>query len=131
MAERGRAFNAFLREGAALPFLWGERDCTLWVADWIARVRGIDPAKAQRGTYATAGACRRLLVREGGLVALATASLARCGFAVTDAPVVGDVGVVCAPAGPTMAICTGGSWAIKTIDGIVVFPAHPIKSWSI
>jgi hypothetical protein len=131
MTDRASRLTAFLAEGSALPFVWGERDCTLWVADWIKAERGFDPAAARRGSYATASECWRLLRRAGGLASVVTVALAQASLAETDAPDVGDVGLVETAVGPMMAICTGAAWALKSIDGIAILPIAPVRVWAL
>ncbi|MBA9071621.1 hypothetical protein FHR71_005407 [Methylobacterium sp. RAS18] len=121
--------GAFLREGAGLPFVWGERDCSLWPCEWIKAERGIDPAEHLRGTYSTALACGRILHEAGGLPALAARLAASAGLLTTDAPEAGDVGLVEFLNAPLLAICAGGKWAIKTKDGLVIVPANPAQAW--
>jgi hypothetical protein len=128
---RSERLTAFLAEGARTPFIWGTRDCTLWVADWVAAETGRDPAAPRRGSYASALGCRRMLHRAGGLSLIVADLMARAGFAETDAPLVGDVGLLGTAAGPMMAISTEERWALKTADGVAVIAADPLKTWRI
>ena len=41
---RERDLSAFLRAGAGATFVWGEIDCSLFMADWCRKTRGVDPA---------------------------------------------------------------------------------------
>ena len=127
--DRLARLSAFLREGAGLPFVWGQRDCSLWPCEWIKAERGIDPAEALRGTYDTALACARIQRAAGGLPALAAALAARAGLLATDTPEAGDVGLVELADMPLLALCTGPKWAIKTKDGLVIVPATPVQAW--
>lgn len=131
MSTRSERLAAFLAAGARLPFVWGERDCCLWVADWIVAERGIDPARHLRGRYASAHACHRLLRQHGGFSALIAPAMLRAGLPETGEPRVGDVGIVRAAAGPMMAIHAGTGWALKCVDGIAVLPAAPAAMWRI
>lgn len=128
-ADRARRLDAFLRAGAGLPFVWGERDCSLWPCEWIKAERGIDPAEHLRGTYDTALACGRILHAAGGLPALAANLAASAGLLTTDHPEAGDVGLVELADTPLLALCTGPNWAIKTKDGLVIVPATPVQAW--
>lgn len=127
--DRLARLGAFLREGAGLPFVWGQRDCSLWPCEWIGAERGIDPAEHLRGTYNTAMACGRILRGAGGLPTLAGVLAARAGLLTTDHPEAGDVGLVEFLDAPLMALCTGPKWAIKTKDGLVIVPATPSQAW--
>ena len=131
MGDRRDRLRAFLREGAALPFVWGGRDCALWACDWILAERGIDPAADLRGTYASGLACARLLRDAGGLPALAGRLAARAGIIETDSPEAGDVGVIETKIGAYLAVSTGAAWAIKAADGIAFTPARPARMWAV
>lgn len=127
--DRLSRLDAFLREGARLPFVWGERDCSLWPCEWIKAERGIDPAEHLRGTYDSALSCARILREAGGLPALAARLAASAGLLATDVPEAGDVGLIETPDAPLLALCTGPKWAIKTKDGLVIVPATSAQAW--
>ena len=129
--ERAARLRAFLARGAGLPFIWGERDCSLWPCEWIAAERGIDPARHLRGTYSGVIACNRLLKREGGLPALAGRLAASAGLEETDTPMTGDVGVIVTGIGSFLMLCTGSGWAWKTTDGVLFAPALAMKAWTV
>lgn len=131
MSTRNERLTAFVAEGARTPFVWGASDCTIWVADWVFSETGIDLAAGRRSSYASALGCRRLLQRAGGLSVLVADLMASAGFAETDAPLVGDAGLIMTAAGPMMAISTGERWALKTADGVAVIAADPLKMWRI
>ena len=119
----------FLREHAASPLVWGEDDCSLFVANWLRASRGVDPALDLRGTYSCwLGAIRRIR-RAGGLVWLFGPRLEAIGMHVTDAPQSGDVAVVSAPAGDVGAIRTAHGWAAKTTGGVIVAAFEPVMAW--
>lgn len=132
MSTRNERLTAFLAEGARTPFVWGVRDCAMWVADWIAAERGADPAHDLRGTFRCHLGSARLQRRSGGLTTLVAGPLAAGGLVETDKPAAGDVGVVMTKAGEIAGICMGGGlWAVKAKDGVAVAPAALIKAWSI
>ena len=58
--------SAFLRAGAGATFVWGEIDCSLFMADWCRKTRGVDPAASLRGRYRTALGAMRHVRRLGG-----------------------------------------------------------------
>lgn len=64
----------FLEEIRYKPFVRGEHDCALMVADWVLRMTGEDPGADYRGRYKTArGAARRMKqLSGGGLIEVAT-----------------------------------------------------------
>lgn len=131
MSTRSERLAAFLVAGAATPFIFGRRDCAIWVADWIAAERGTDPARELRGSFACHVGSARLVRRAGGLVALVTPWLAHAGLVETAAPALGDVGVVTTTAGDLGAIRTANGWAMKTRDGVAIVQAAHLKAWSV
>ena len=131
MSDRSSRLTAHLAAGASLPFVWGERDCCLWVNDWIKAERGCDPGGELRGTYASAGECARLLNRHGGFLALIPTAMERAGLLATDAPRPGDVGIVPTGKDWMMAICLGERWALKAKDGLAVIPSSLFLAWSV
>ena len=103
---------------AATPFVWGQLDCALALADWHKVVHGADPAAHLRGTYFDAMSCQRTcgwfsrpvdviencLATVGGLPRVTTPS--RGDVAVIQWPVQGRL----APVG---AIWMGSAWGLK------------------
>lgn len=122
---------AFFTDSAALPFVFGERDCALWVCDWIVRRRGIDPGAALRGRYRTKLGCARLVNRNGGLLALSSAHFAAAGLRETPAPAPGDVGCIVTPVGPAMAIRGRDNWVWKPETALIAMPAECLRAWSL
>lgn len=61
----------YLRETSRAPFVWGQCDCVLWVADLIVKAGHADPAAEHRGTYSTKFEARSLVMRLGGMRGLA------------------------------------------------------------
>lgn len=122
----------------AAPFVWGERDCILTVADWVHLVRGVDPAADLRLTYATAGECQRVTGFFTDPVGVVAPRMSKAGLAVTAMPVRGDVGLLMQVTGPTQArphgaICLGqGFWAVKSEAGVTAYrPDKIIMAWSV
>jgi hypothetical protein len=66
----------YIRDTYNDPWQWGETDCGLWAAGWVASVTGVDPCAAYRGTYDTPFGCRRLVQRNGGMLTLTRAVMA-------------------------------------------------------
>ncbi len=118
------------------PLAWGEFDCCLMPADLVLAVRGIDPGAPWRGRYDTALGCARLLQREGGLLSVMTRGAALAALAPTDAPQVGDVGVVRADTLRGLALVgavrTSRGWGALGLNGFIVeASARPIIAWSV
>lgn len=122
---------AFLRDGASQPFAWGVCDCCLWATGWVAERTGIDPAPDLRGAYATELGAARHVAREGGFLEMWRMRMARAGFAETDDPQMGDVGVVRLSSGLTAAVRTRIGWATKGQAGIVVTPGVAAVAWRV
>ena len=100
-------FAGFAAARASMPFVWGQNDCCLFAADAVHAMTGTDFAADWRGTYATAGEAARLMVKRGGLSAVASDAL---GASVSPLMAgVGDV-LLCTNAGhELLAICNGGT----------------------
>lgn len=128
-----------LREFLALPHLFGwggvvGDDCTTWCASWVLDQIGTDPAASLRGTYSTELGAHRVIQRAGGLVALIDSKLLPLGFTRTDAPAVGDIGVVRAaitngrPA-DVAAINFSKTWAMLSPGRVVARRADLVAAW--
>ena len=124
-------------------FRWGGingNDCMTFCARWIEHATGIDPIAHLRGSYSDAQGADRLIARAGGLVPLAANVLETRGFARTESPRDGDVGIVMAPAGlayeevvvkEVAAIRFGKSWAVIGPGGVIAKRLSFIAAWSI
>lgn len=125
--------HQFLRDLARRPFVWGECDCTLILADWWLLNHGVDPATEWRGAYSTRDECHALLATRGGLLRVVRDLAARAAATRTCAPVSGGFGVVRHGGKHVCAICLGsGLWAGKSPDGLTVFrPDKIAMAWKI
>jgi hypothetical protein len=124
--------SAFLRAGARSTFVWGEIDCSLFMADWCRAMRGVDPAASLRGRYRTALGAMRHVRRLGGFEAMARSLMAGCGFTTTEAPQPGDVGLVTHPVvGPVFAIRCALGWAVKSPEGVAVDEYPVAVAWAV
>lgn len=65
----------YIRRTAALPFDWGQINCGFWCADLVLEVRGFDPVADLRGRIQRAFDARQVVLRAGGLRALARARM--------------------------------------------------------
>lgn len=45
--------HAHILEARSKTFEWGQHDCVLWSADWIAKATGVDLAEHYRGSYSS------------------------------------------------------------------------------
>jgi hypothetical protein len=126
----------FLEQMTTTPFVDGQCDCVLNVADWVLAVTGVDPAAGLRGTYDTVKGRNRVLRRQGGLRAAMAQGAARAGLQPTKTPVRGDVGLITkrhvVRQVPMAAIFMGRSWAVKSKDGLAAIePDNVLDAWSV
>jgi len=126
----------FLREAAAAPFIFGEWDCCMFLANWVRFARGgIDPAPDLRGAYTTDDGWRAKVEEEGGLVRLVgrIADRAGLGRVHPDDAMPGDVGVVRIGSNDFElgGVCAApGKWAVKLQRGVQQFPGtRALAAW--
>lgn len=120
-----------LRIGATRPFAWGDCDCCLWVCDWIASVRGVDPMASWRGRYSTKRGAYRRIRRGGGFQPTVRAEMAAVGLLETTEPKAGDIGMVQTYQGEALAIRTATGWACKSPRGLVVGQFSVLTAWAV
>lgn len=122
----------FLEDMAATPFVDGQSDCALTIADWVMLAKGCpDPAHDLRGQYSTALGRERLLKRRGGLKAVMAVCAGRAGLETTRKPKRGDIGIVSIAGQRLAAICLGETWAAKGQGLVVERPSRIIQAWSV
>ena len=115
---------------------WGVHDCTLFAADWVRTVTGVDPAAGWRGTYGSADECRDRLAMAGGLDAVVSRAMSGAGFIETRAPSCGDVGLIIAPTaadsmGMISAIRQHDLWVARGLRGIMAARFDVVKAWRV
>lgn len=128
---------AELNRWSLLPFVWGQSDCCLILADWICRVTGRDPAAAVRGLYDTPQHCEAVtgFLRDPvGAVERQLASIG--GLPRVAAPQPGDVAVLRRLDSPRPfgGLWTGGHWAGKAERGVTILQpalAQPLAIWGV
>ena len=84
----------FLNRAAETPFAWGQFDCLLWLADWIAERGGVDPALGLRGCYSTMLGAARIVADAGGMVALVEGRVELAGVSRAACGARGDIAVI-------------------------------------
>lgn len=117
-----KGLEHYLTETCDLPFVWGERDCTLWVADWWVAYHGEDPAAHFRNRYSTREEAEAFV--DGDLIGLIDQYVPRKAQAER-----GDIGVIEVVGLDVAAICTGEHWAVKTEGGFFAKRAAPKAVW--
>ena len=110
-------FERFIAQRMAMPFAWGCNDCCTFAADGVLAITGHDVALPELRTHTTDLQAARLLKTHGGVAGIATAALG------DPVPVlsarVGDVVLIDAGNGPTLAICNGGTCMAPGPQGLV------------
>jgi len=128
---------AELNRWRALPYAWGEADCLTLPADWVQRIRGVDPAEDLRLTYASLSECQRVTRFFTNPMGVVAPRMARAGLLLTTQAVAGDVGLVLiqddGPPRPHGALCLGRSWAVKLQTGAVAAftPSKVLAAWGV
>lgn len=132
MARPEVTLDTFLEQMAATPFVDGQSDCALTIADWVMARNGCaDPAHDLRGRYASPSARWKLLKGRGGLKAVIATCAARAGLDSTESPRREDIGLVVFGKRPTAAICLGVRWAAKGEGLVVQTPKRIIAAWRV
>ena len=118
---------------ARTPFVWGETDCMLCLADWVLRVKGVDPAAHIRQMYDGPGSCQR----ETGFLRDPVAAVEAClatigGLPRVDDPEPGDVAIVKAVGtdgriASCGAIWLGDAWGCKGQRGTTTLKPHLVE----
>lgn len=123
---------AFLSRQMALPFIWGETDCMMMLADWCLVNGWPDPAADYRLTYHDQSSCQRETRFLTDPLDVTSRCFAAVGMAVTGDPREGDVGVV--QIGPRRfagAIKTAYGWVSKADEGVTYHDAPAMRAWSV
>lgn len=108
------SISDYLRKTASSRFSWGECDCALWAADLVLERTGTDPARVLRGTYDSAFAARRALMRLGGLRTVVSNAMA--GFPAGE--IHDGVALVLVGARTFCGILSQGRLWLKTENGL-------------
>ena len=117
----------FLNAAAERPFVWGEFDCLLWLADWIETRRGIDLGVNFRGCYSTMLQAARIVRDADGMVSLVDMLTRGSGVRRASVGARGDIAIVSVAGdggahfgNEAGAILLGGSAALISQQGLVV-----------
>ena len=118
----------FIARTGRAPLIWGHNDCATWAASYWQEATGFDPAAALRGTYDSWISCRRVLVSNGG-----TLAVCRKLMAGIEAGGDGDGICVAKAQGQTIAgILSNGRLWLKG-DGMVASPVDfdILERWAV
>ncbi len=117
-------------------FVWGEFDCIIAISDWVKHVRGVDPARHVRGTYASLAGAQQVAGWVSDPVGAATGLFEGvAGLKRVNAISVGDVAILdVGERLPVGGIYTGDGWAINGEEGAVGVSesaARPLAVWGV
>lgn len=116
---------AFIEARRTTAFEWGVTDCTLFAADAVEAITGVDPAKQYRGKYADQKGALRLIKDAGSLSALVPLASISLPFAGR-----GDVVLVEMDTGEALGVHIGRTIAAQGPDGLVFLPvASVVAAW--
>lgn len=123
----------FLQAETSRVMTWGEWDCGLRIANWLAERLGIpDPAAHLRGRYHDQASCEAMI---GSPYPLVIARLIRStGLKRTVEPKAGDPAIIRQPGGaPIAAIRTAHGWTIPAAKGLIRVPADArlMMAWGV
>lgn len=120
---------AHLHRAMAEPFVWGQTDCMLDLANYLKALTGYDCAARFRGKYDSALSCQRVSGFLTDPVNPAAECIAEFPLEVTTKPQRGDVGVISIVSDRKVidvgGICLGRNWSTKAETGIVI--GQPLK----
>lgn len=114
-------------------------DCVHFGGEWVREATGRDPIAPWRGRYSSILGAKKFIRRNGGLFAMVSAEMARCGFDRTTRLEHGDVGLVEVPggnggydaAGMATVICCGDWLIARGLDGLFGLRVDPIAAWRV
>lgn len=127
---------AHLHKWLTEPFIWGETDCMMVLADYLIALGYDDAAAEWRGLYDSAASCQKVSGFIKDPVGVMDKAATLIGLEPTDEPTRGDVGVVqiVDQTGPkTMgAVCLGKNWAFKGHNTVVIGkPISILAAWKV
>ncbi|MCX5513415.1 DUF6950 family protein [Kaistia algarum] len=126
--------QGFLTEYGARPWVWGEVDCCLVMADWLIENGYQDCAAHLRGTYRTEADLNTILDAAGGVLPIVKACFALIPLELSSTPDAGSVGVIGDRSNIHRqwgAIFDGVRWQVRLKGGMVQFSAPLLACWRI
>ena len=123
MARLLEELRDYMKVQLSVPFIYGQSDCSTWVASWIEHMTDVDPAASFRGCYTNEIGCAKFVKTNGGLIAAMDHYMIRSGVMYhADVPFHGDVAIVVVPIGnndqvEVAAVRTRNGWAYKPATG--------------
>ena len=127
--ERRKQLAEYIAENLRTPFKWGENDCCLFVARWLAKA-GYDDMTAQGlGQYSGRFSARRRLKALGYT---SIRQLADSRLQPTLKPILGDIAYF--DRADALGICVGSRYSYfvdDVVGGIVALKNENLTFWSI
>lgn len=125
---RAERLQAFVKAAEAEPIVWGKTDCCSWPAQWVKDETG---RALSLPTYKSRDEAQALIRTAGSLLAIIDPIMA--GFARTDVPVLGDVGVIALSDRDVGVIFAEGGFAVWRGDRGSAFikPRNVLAAWTI
>lgn len=129
MAER---LTEFISRHVDAPFVWGEADCALFLADWWMENHDFDPASHLRGAYSTEAGKSDIVASRGSLALLVSDICSSIGAReiLRHSEInAGDFGIIAPGVG---AIFNGQYWVARSESGLIFTQrARVWRAWSI
>lgn len=127
--------NEFIESRRSIPFEWGVNDCSLFAADAVQAITGVDVAKDFRNKYSSMIGANKLIKSFGSLEALADACLIQLrAFKTTSGLLArGDVVLVKLKNGnEALGINLGRTCAFAGANGVEFIPFSAVKlGWGV
>lgn len=110
------------------PFEWGKTDCCMFSVGAVEAVTGIN--HGQSYTYKTESEAKKMLIKTGGVEAVATKHLGEPKPSLLAQR--GDIVLLNVGNGDTLGVCIGDKIAAMQADGLTYLPmSNAIKAWSV
>lgn len=116
------------------PFAWGEHDCSLWVADAVLAMTGVDLADLWRGTYHDEAGAKLVWSQAGRWPWILDRAACRHGLSRIGPATAGRGDIVLAKHNGQLqpTICVGDHLAAAGPDGLVFLPrAAGVGAWGV
>lgn len=116
------------------PFVWGDDDCMLSLANYLMRLGHPDIGAKWRGMYDSILTCQRATKFMTDAVSILADGVAIIGLERTETPVKGDIGVVMFEGYryPVGAIFLGLNWAVRGEYKVNIGQAsHVLAAWRV
>lgn len=122
----------FVAAEALKSFRWGETDCASTADRWINLNTGRSPLAEAGLNYCDEFDATAILIERGGFPVIVNRAMKLVGFEKTEAPQLGDVGLVLRSGRMCLAIRTETLWFSRDESGLIGAPLNALwKAWRI